>query len=884
MLKKRLLAGASVATLTTAMTATMTAGAYAQGAIDEIVVTARKKAESLQDVPVAVSALGEKQLDELGVDVFTDYLVQMPGITAGGSGPGQNTIYIRGVASTTPNLTTAGVAGLAPNVALYLDEQPLTQPGRNLDVYAVDMERVEVLAGPQGTLFGASSQAGVVRLITNKPKIGEFETKQKIEGAFTPEGEMSTKLEAVVNVPLGDRAAMRAVIYTDNKGGYIDNVSGTLTARDSARFRAAGTERSNGVAVESFRGGFQAGADLSGVTFLESDNAHLVEKDFNDSSYSGMRVSGLYEFNDDTKLTVAHTHQRMDAEGVFFFDPTLGDLEIQRYQDDSLSDNFNNTNWTLEGRLGALDALYTGAFTERRTNQTVDYADYLYIGQYIPYYICDYNVSYGSTPPAGTCQAPDLMVTSHSHTQVQTHEARFQTPQDARVRATFGAFFSDLELQERNDFVYFGAKAISNWNGDLGFAPNSAFSGGYSSASGPFPEDTIFRNDVLRTDKQTGLFGELTYDILPDNVSVTLGARSYDVEVDLAGTANSSFCNQGASDANAFGTDINDLYDGDGEYTFRGDCNTATHITFDRDDSEAEIKAALNAAGEGEGTDARAKQIYNAVRAPDVAKSEGEIFKANLSWTPVDDQLYFVTYSEGFRPGLLNRPGGAYQGANDYTVPFVLESDEVKNYEIGMKTLLADGRVRFNGSLFMTEITNLQTTIFDTSIVNLFFSDNAANAEVTGIEGDLVWLPSFSENLTVRSAFSLLDSEITDKITPTDDVVVGESLAYAPELQFNVSARYEWQTESGRTAHIMPQIIYSESSYSDIIEMNKDELSDYVVVNATMGLTDDEWSAELFIDNVTDERAETGRNYVNDVQRASVMRPLTIGLRISMTR
>ena len=163
MFKKHLLTSASAITLSAAVTLP----AMAQGAIDEIVVTARKKSESLQDVPVAVSALGEKQLDELGVDVFTDYLVQMPGITAGRSGPGQNTIYIRGVASTTPNLTTAGVAGLAPNVALYLDEQPLTQPGRNLDVYAVDMERVEVLSGPQGTLFDASSQAGVVRLITN---------------------------------------------------------------------------------------------------------------------------------------------------------------------------------------------------------------------------------------------------------------------------------------------------------------------------------------------------------------------------------------------------------------------------------------------------------------------------------------------------------------------------------------------------------------------------------------------------------------------------------------------------------------------------------------------------------------------------------------------
>ncbi len=115
-----------------------------QATVEEIVVTARKKAESLQDVPVAVSALREETLEERGINVFEDYLLQLPGVTAGGAGPGTSTIYIRGLASTTPNLTTAGVGGLAPNVSFYLDEQPLAQPGRNLDVYAADISRIEV--------------------------------------------------------------------------------------------------------------------------------------------------------------------------------------------------------------------------------------------------------------------------------------------------------------------------------------------------------------------------------------------------------------------------------------------------------------------------------------------------------------------------------------------------------------------------------------------------------------------------------------------------------------------------------------------------------------------------------------------------------------------
>lgn len=163
------------------------------GGVPTIVVTAQKRSEDLQDVPVSVQALGQEGLEQLNIDTFEDYLEQLPTVTAGGSGPGQSTIYIRGLASTTPNLTTAGVAGLAPNVALYLDEQPLAQPGRNLDVYAADLERIEVLSGPQGTLFGASSQAGVVRLITNKPSLAEFDASASAGVSFTKGGRRATR-------------------------------------------------------------------------------------------------------------------------------------------------------------------------------------------------------------------------------------------------------------------------------------------------------------------------------------------------------------------------------------------------------------------------------------------------------------------------------------------------------------------------------------------------------------------------------------------------------------------------------------------------------------------------------------------------------------------
>ena len=850
----RLLSGVSLSTL--AALCTQPALAQADDVSDArrlapVTVTATKRAESAQDIPVTVSAIGEQELDALGVKNFTDYLVQLPGVTAGGSGPGQNTIYIRGLASTTPNLTTAGVAGLAPNVAFYLDEQPLAQPGRNLDVYAADLERVEVLSGPQGTLFGASSQAGTVRLITNKPNFDGVLGYAKASTSFTDGGEMSNSVEAMLNVPITEKFALRGVVYNDHQGGYIDNVPGTRSAEDSARFRSEGTVRANGLPVSSNREGFQAGADLSAVEFIPANNSGLVEKDFNDTTYAGFRLSGVYEFNSEWSLAVSHAQQQLDSEGVFFADPELDDYDIERFSEDNLEDKFHNTSWTLEGRIGMLEALYTGAFTERTTDQTVDYSDYLFVGQYLPYYICDASVTYpGDAAPSGTCQAPNLFVQSSSETKVQTHELRFNTPDQYRLKATFGAFYSDLELAERNDFYYPGSTRVVGFNGELGFArnfplTNTAVTGevgnaapGYFSDPGPFPDGVIFRNDVLRTDEQLGVFGEATLDFT-DQFALTVGARWYDVEVDLEGSANSSFSNLGQTqDAQAFGTNISAQF-------------------------------APN----------------NTVGAPDKAATDGVIYKVTGTYTPTDDLLFYATYSEGFRPGLLNRPGGR-PGPDGYTVPFAVDTDEVKNYELGWKTELFGNTLRINGSAFFVEIDGLQTTIFDPSIVNLFFSDNAANAEIQGVEGDFTWAPASIDGLTIAGAFSVLDTEVTEVLTPTNDVLVGSDLAFAPAYQGNIRLRYEWPLDlrisgSDLTAHIMPQLVVSDDSMSDIIEINKIEIDGYSTLGGTVGITADQWSAELFATNLTNEYAELSNNFVFDRERVTPMRPRTIGVRLA---
>ncbi len=829
--------------------------------LEEIFVTATRVERALQDVPIAVSALNSEDIDALGITNFADYVLQLPSVSAGGSGPGQNTIYIRGVASTTPNLTVAGVAGLSPNVAFYLDEQPLAQPGRNLDVYAADLARIEVLSGPQGTLFGASSQAGNVRLITNKPDLDEFYGNAKLGANAIDDGESGSNFEVVVNVPVSDNFGLRGVIYREDKGGWIDNVPGTRDASQSARFRPEGAVRKNGVAVAPYRAGFQAGVDLSNINFLQANNSSIARSDINGVTYTGGRISAQWDINEDWDLLVAHTSQDTDADGVFFGDPdTGGELDISRFVDEHIKDTFDNTAWTLTGRLGELEVIYTGAFTDRQSDQIVDYSDYLFVGQYLPYYICDYYATYTSSnnPPGvpregTTCNEPQMFVDSLNKLEVQTHEIRFTTDQTASWRAQGGVFISDLELIEVNDFTYPGSVRAISWNGFPGFAPNypltnpqaapgnpdgSSFNAGpgYYTFPGPFPEGVIFRNDIRRTDEQIGYFGEVAFD-LSDQFTLTLGARSYEIEVDLEGSANSSFGNFGGNreDGQRFGTNISQQF-----------------------------------------------RPGNSLGAPDKAVADGTIFKATMDWRPNDDQMYYITLSEGFRPGLLNRPGGRPSAdGSGFVVPFELETDEVFNIELGVKADFTNS-FRLNAALFNIDIENLQTTIFDTSIVNLFFSDNAANADVTGLEADFTWLPEWSDGLTVGGAISLLDTEITEKITPTNDVRVGDTLAFAPRHQGNLRARYEWELPgSGWLAHVMPILTWSAESYSDIISINRDLIDSWAMLGVTAGVAADGWAVTFYANNLTNERAEVSRSFVFDTRHVTYAQPRTIGIRTS---
>ena len=202
--------------------------------LQEITVTATRRSQSMQDVPIAMQAFTGQALQQLNVSTFDDYIKYLPNVTSANNGPGQNEIFMRGLSAGAQPSQGSGSTGLYPNVAIYFDNQSGQLPNRNLDIYAADIDRIEVLEGPQGTLFGSGAEAGAIRYITNAPKLDVTEGNTTAGYSVTAHGDPNTNITAVLNLPLiADTMAVRAVIYNDRRGGYIDNVPATFTRKNT---------------------------------------------------------------------------------------------------------------------------------------------------------------------------------------------------------------------------------------------------------------------------------------------------------------------------------------------------------------------------------------------------------------------------------------------------------------------------------------------------------------------------------------------------------------------------------------------------------------------------------------------------------------------------
>ena len=782
--------------------------------VEDVVVTASRRSEKLQDVPIAVQALNGEKLQELGITDFQKLLMFLPDVHAAGRGPGQNTVYIRGLSTDTVSILVGASAGTNPNVAIYLDDVAVSMPVRNLDVYAADLERIEVLKGPQGSLFGASAMGGAVRYITAKPNLREFHSGFTGSYSVTKSGDPSASGQGYINIPIiHDKLAVRLVVYNDSKGGYIDNIPATYQMPLSSP-------------------GFKNKASFAPIPRPIVDNATEVERNFNTADYRGLRLAVMYQINNDWSIEAQHLTQTLKTQGVFDYDPTLPDLQVKRFNPDDLTDKGDVSAWTLHGRLGQLEVLYTGGYINRRAVQHTDYTNYSSSGPFAVYYNCDYAAyvhAYGGTatlPTTAACHNPKNHVFNQTRNTRFTEEFRVSTPAENRLRAIGGLYYDSDHIYSQDHFAYEGSLAS-------GFPSQNRPLTTVVAIDRNITDPTVqFINDITRSDRQLAAFGEIAYDIIPEKLTLTVGGRYYDQRVTIAGGA-------------SFGSRFSQAAD-------------------------------------------HGRPVEGPKFTPKTEK--GFIPKLNLTFKPQPGVLVYATYSEGFRPGGFNRGGGTPGAAgSSFVVPVSYGTDTVKNYEVGWKTQFFDNSLQLNGAAYFIKWSNIQSQVYRPKDSFLTFVQNAADAEIRGFEASTIYrgIPG----LTLTGAIVYTDSELTRVTTGVSNLVpVGSRLALTPKLQGSLGARYEKEIADGATGFVRVGMQAAGSMVSTIDRgadafgnplMGDYHLKGYTTFDGSIGVVKDNYSVEIFGDNLSDERAQLYANASDRVLRITTNRPRTFGVRVS---
>jgi iron complex outermembrane recepter protein len=746
------------------------------GGLDEIVVTAQKREQNLQDVAVSVQVLGETQLEELNVNGFEDYIEFLPAVSYTSAGPGYGILYMRGISSGGDGVHS----GSMPSVGVYLDEQPLTTINQVLNVHIYDIARIETLPGPQGTLFGQGSQAGTLRIITNKPVLEEFQASYDLAANTIEEGDLGYTLEGMVNVPVTERAAVRLVGWHDVQGGYIDNVPGTITYA------------------------------ASGITI---DNSEFVEDDFNTVETSGARALLRIDLNDNWTFSPGVMYQQGKAEGIWAHDPEdSGDLELVRFFGDEVDENMIQAAGTLEGTiLDDLDFVYAVSSLDRDVDSIYDYTGYAeYIEELYAYY--DYACYHYESD--GTCADPSQFVAGDERFTRLSHEVRLQSSAEERFRWIVGAFYQkqvhDFDLQWVVPDMDPANSVIENGN-------------------------TTWQTYQIRTDRDDAYFGEVTYDIT-ESFSVTAGIRHFNYD--------------------------NRLYGFNG---FLGHCtgSTVDGVFIPDEDGTPQYPC------------------FETRILDDATQGSGNSYKASVEWRVNDDALLYATYSEGFRSGGVNR--ARLEDLPKY------KPDWVYNHEVGWKTTWQDGRMRFNGAVYMLDWDDFQYSFLDFSVSNLTIIGNVGQARTWGTEFDLSWLPTDDLNLTfavsynnaeLREPYWRSDEERASGVPPR--APKGQEMPFVPEYQATAIGRYQLEF-AGWPGYVQAAASYTGDSWSDLetaIRMKQDA---YTLLNLSAGIERDNWSVDLFVNNVTDERAQIDRydpGYPSLIDtRTYTNRPRSFGIR-----
>jgi len=733
----------------------------ADQALEEIVVTARKVKENLQDIPQSIQVLAETQIKRGNLVNLEDYARFLPSLSYNTYAPGTAKLIFRGVADEGGASFTAEASA-----AMYLDEQPLTQNSLTPEPRMVDIERVEALAGPQGTLYGASSQSGTLRIITNKPDTTRFESSVDFTYKDGSDSDSSYDLSGVLNLPLADnKFAVRLVGYSAEDGGYIDNV------------------------LQPSPGG----------TF---DNAAFVATNVNSVNWTGGRVAARWLINDNWTATASAIHQTIDAKGTPEHEPNrVGDLEKVRFFSESRDDEWDQIALTIEGDLGFANFVSSTSYFTRDIAYSLDNTDYInYLRNIYSYY--SYYVQYAFGPdPVG------LGWVDTQQTDRFAQEFRLSGTSD-RIDWIAGLFYESLEdgwdfCSKMQDYESTGS--FQFWQTYYGAQPGST-------------GNCFWHSNNKVKNESVAAFGELTYK-LNDHWSFTVGGR---------------------------------WFQDDKDRTYYVEQPNNRRSTTDSPQS----------------------------------KTDDFVKKLSVKYHFSDDAMLYALFSEGYRRGGRNiqRPGAV--------LPADFDPDHLRNYELGLKSQWMGGRMRLNVTGFLMTWDDYQAEVVDPGPLFQVLVANIGDAEIKGVELDLNTL------LGDGWEFGLNLASIKAETT-TDNVLIGSAsgtrLPLSPEfkaatyLQYTIPAmvlggnmygrvQYSYTGDSHNAVDCSLELAPGESPVGVCYDIQ----ASYAISDVKLGYEKDNWEVNLFVNNLTDERAEIFIQQLPPAGRTTVNRPREMGVQFSM--
>ena len=809
--------------------------AAASGDLEEIIVTAQKREENLQNVPISIQALGAKKLDQLNITNFSQFSQLLPSVSFQTTQPGSTTVYMRGVASG----GDGNHSGSLPSVGFYLDEQPVTTIGGTLDVHIYDIARIESLSGPQGTLYGASSEAGTIRIITNKPSTAGVEGRVDAEVNTVAKGGQGGKIEGMVNLPVSDNAAFRAVGWYQRNAGYIDNVAGTR------RFLPT----------------------VGGITV---NNTALVEKDYNDVDIVGGRAALKVDLNDSWTATPTVLYQKQTNHGSFASDPRVGDLKVQHFSPEYRRDRFVQAAMTVEGEISNWDLTYAGAYLDRKTASSSDYTDYseaydsLYssVGGIAGYFYFQ--------NAAGANIDPRQTVIGSDHFRKMSQELRISSPQDKPFRVIAGLFYQRQSNLIHQDYQVANLAPLLSVNGVPG---------------------TLWLTQQKRVDKDYAAFGEASYDIT-ETLTLTAGGRLFKYDNSLIGFfgfgRNPAFIQGAAGNPppNAAGSSRTGV---------AGCLTTQGRTLRDAQQIVGASRTLLPAAVAG-GPCTNLGDFVNGSVVPKRTKDEGFTHKVNLNWQASDDLLLYSTWSRGFRPGGINRRSTVAPYAADYLTNYELgvKSTLLDGMLRANATIYQQEwksfQFAFLGANSFTEIHNGP---------NARIRGIEADLNLRPADGvSLTAAAAYTDAKTKRNLCAI--DEPTFACTGAGNFIAaakGTRLPITPKFKINATARYAWDMGDMKP-YVQALVAHQGSASSDIRTAVTEvfsgniinpaaltgRLKAYTTANFAVGSEWGGFSGELFVQNVFDTRAQLSRGSQcgSCYQRTYVYSdtPRTIGIRL----